>query len=54
MIWIINITLSFLTPYEQDIGLSDKFVDIAVKYLIPAFIFDVVSTLTLVTNYQYE
>lgn len=54
MIWIINITLSFLTPFEHDSGLSDKFVDIAVRYMIPAFIFDVVSTLTLVTNYQYE
>ena len=54
VIWIINITLSFLTPYEQDIGFSDRFVDIALKYLIPGFIFDVLSTLTLVTNYNIK
>jgi hypothetical protein len=52
VIWIINITLSFLTPYEQDIGMSDRFVDIALKYLIPGFVFDVLSTLTLIFNYQ--
>jgi hypothetical protein len=52
VIWIVNITLSFLTPYEHDIGFSDRFVDIAIKYLIPGFVFDVLSTLTLVTNYS--
>ena len=25
VIWIINITLSFLTPFEQDISYNDKF-----------------------------
>ena len=54
VVWIINITLSFITPYEQDIGLSDRFVDIALKYLVPAFVFDVLSSLTILTNYQFE
>mmetsp|Transcript_5322 Transcript_5322/g.7125 ORF Transcript_5322/g.7125 Transcript_5322/m.7125 type:complete len:107 (+) Transcript_5322:281-601(+) len=25
VIWVINITLSFLTPFEQDISFNDKF-----------------------------
>lgn len=52
IVWIMNITLSFLTPYEQDMGLSDRFVDIARNYMIPGFVFDVLSTLTII--FQYE
>ena len=50
-IWIINIILCFLTPVEREGGYSDKFSEIARNYLKPAFIFDVLSTLTLIFNY---
>ena len=53
-IWVMNIILSFLTPFEQDFGYSDRFIDIAWKYLLPNFVFDVLSTLTLVFNYQHR
>jgi len=53
-IWIVNIILQFLTPYELEQGQEDAFVDIALKYLIPGFVFDVLSTLTLLFDYQYQ
>lgn len=54
VVWIINITLSFLTPYEQDMGLSDRFVDIARNYMVPGFVFDVLSTLTIIFQYENQ
>ena len=50
-IWIINITLSFLTPYEQDIGYNDRFIDIAKNYLFPTFVIDVLSTIYIFFDY---
>ena len=52
VIWIMNITLSFLTPFEVDISYNDKFQDIAKNYIWPAFILDVLSTLYLFVNYS--
>jgi len=54
VIWILNILLSFLTPFEQDIGYNDRFGDIARNYILPACLFDVLSTLTLLTNFEYQ
>ena len=54
VIWIMNITLSFLTPFEVDISYNDKFQDIAKNYIWPAFILDVLSTLYLFVNYSTE
>jgi len=52
-IWIINIVLCFLTPFEHDPGFNDKFADIACNYLKPGFILDTLSTLTILFNYEY-
>ena len=53
-IWLINILLKFLTPIEMDLGLSDKFSEIAIKYMIPGFVLDVLSTLTILFDYEYK
>lgn len=55
-IWIINITLSFLTPIEDDSDKSnhDRFTTIAKDYVWPLFIIDVLSTLYLIFNYSDE
>jgi len=53
-IWIINIVLCFLTPFEKELGVSDKFSDIAANYIKPGFIFDVLSTLTLIFHYEHR
>lgn len=53
-LWIVNIILCFLTPQEQDMTYTDKFKDIAKNYLLPGFIFDVLSTMTLIFNYEHQ
>ena len=53
-IWIMNIILQFLTPFEIDFSQQDDFSDIALRYLFHGFVFDVLSTLTLVFNYEYQ
>ena len=52
-IWVINIILSFLTPFEKDIGYNDKFIEIAWHYKW-RFILDMLSTLYLFLNYNIE
>jgi len=54
VVWILNITISFLTPFEQDIGYNDRFGDIARNYVMPAMVLDVLSTLTLLTNFKVQ
>ena len=54
VIWIMNITLSFLTPFEVDISYNDNFKDIAKNYIWPAFILDVLSTMYLFLNYSND
>jgi len=45
--------LSFLTPFEEDIGgYNDRFTEIAKKYLWPEFIIDAASTMYLFVNYS--
>lgn len=53
-IWIMNIILQFLTPFEIDFSQQDDFSDIALRYLFHGFVFDVLSTLTLLFNYEYQ
>ena len=53
VIWVINIILKFITPYDSGVGPEDRFYEIALKYLFPGFLCDVASTLTLLTNYNY-
>ena len=53
-IWIVNIILKFLTPVEKDLGLSDRLSDIAVAYIFPSFVLDVLSSLTLLFDYEYR
>lgn len=53
-IWIVNIVLCFLTPYDKDMLYSDKFSDIARNYILPGFIFDVLSILTLIFDYEHR
>ena len=50
-IWIVNIVLSFLTPIEQELAYTDTFKEIACNYLKPGFVFDLLSTLTLLFDY---
>ena len=54
VIWLMNILLKFLTPFEQDLQYADRFFDIARHYLFPGFILDVLSTLTILFDYQYK
>ncbi len=54
ILWIVNITLMFITPFEQEFTYQYRFWDIAKQYFFPSFICDVLSTLTLFFNYKYE
>ena len=54
IIWIVNITLMFITPIEQELLYQYRFIDIAKQYLFRFFAFDVLSTLTIFFNYQYQ
>ena len=42
--WICHIVKTFCTPYIKDVDIKDKCVDIAKKYLMGFFLFDVIST----------
>lgn len=55
-IWIINITLSFLTPFElvNVTGYNDNFIMIAKNYLFGTFIIDTLSTLYIFVDYSNE
>ena len=46
--------MKFLTPIELDLTFSDKFDKIALNYMFPGFILDVLSTLTLLFDYEYK
>jgi len=53
-IWIVNITLSFLTPIHQENENFDRFTTIAKNYVWPHFFIDILSTLYVFFNYSNE
>ena len=49
-IWLINIVVSFCTPFTRDVDRVNRCGEIAEKYLKGAFFFDVLSTLPCVVT----
>ena len=55
VIWLINIIVSFCTPFTRDVDRVNKCGEIAEKYIKGAFFFDLLSTLPCVcTLYSYQ
>jgi hypothetical protein len=50
IIWLLNIVISFCTPFTRDVDKVNRCSEIAEKYLKSAFLFDVISTIPCVAT----